>query len=96
MHIVCFWFCLLHSKLESVGHCLWGKQHHDEIHSTRFLEMAYYTAGIHSRISNMTMFGRQLEETAEGFEKGWLNPIVITKLQQFGSLNQIVWIRKEL
>ena len=33
MDFNCFRFCLLCSKLESVGHCLWGKQHHDAIHT---------------------------------------------------------------
>ena len=27
MPFIYFRFCLLYSKLESVGHCLWGKQH---------------------------------------------------------------------
>ena len=41
MHFVSFRFCLLSSKLESsVRHCLWVKQHHDVISSSRNLETA--------------------------------------------------------
>ena len=38
MHLVCFRFCLLCNKPESVRHCLWRNQHHDTIHSTRYLK----------------------------------------------------------
>ena len=40
MHFICFRFCLLYNKLESVEHYLWGKQHHNAIHSFSNLEMA--------------------------------------------------------
>ena len=35
---VCFGFCLLFSKRESVNQCLWGKQHFDAFHTFRNLE----------------------------------------------------------
>ena len=39
-HIRFIWFkfCLLWSKLVTVEHCLWDKQHHDTIHSSKNLE----------------------------------------------------------
>ena len=43
MCFLCFRFCLLCSKLKSVGHYLWGKQNHDAIHSSRNLETACCT-----------------------------------------------------
>ena len=43
MCVVCFRFCLLCSKLESVEHCLCGKQNHDAVHSSRNLETACCT-----------------------------------------------------
>ena len=44
MHAICFKFCLLYSKLKSVGHDLWGKQHHYAIYSCRNSETACCTA----------------------------------------------------
>ena len=32
MRFICFGFCLLCAKLESVEYCLWGKQHYDAVH----------------------------------------------------------------
>ena len=40
MYFICFRFCLLCSKLDSVEQCLWRKQHHDAIHSSRNLKTA--------------------------------------------------------
>ena len=36
MCFVCFGFCLLCSKLELVGHCLWEKQHNDNSLNQKF------------------------------------------------------------
>ena len=44
MCFIYFKFCLLNSKLESEGHCLWEKQHHDTILSPRNLEAVFCTA----------------------------------------------------
>ena len=44
MRYICFRLCLLCSKLESVGHCLWVQQHHNAIHSFRNLEKTSCTA----------------------------------------------------
>ena len=52
MCFVCFRSCLLCSKLESAGHCLWGKQNHDAIHSSRNLKTASYAVGIYNENSN--------------------------------------------
>ena len=42
LHVLYFFrFCLLCCIQESVGHCLWGNQHHDTIHFSKNLEMAY-------------------------------------------------------
>ena len=43
MHFICFRFCLMCSKLNSIGVCLWGKQHHNAIYFTRNLEIAWCT-----------------------------------------------------
>ena len=37
------------SKLDIAGHCLWGKQHHDVIHSSRNFETACYSAWYYTR-----------------------------------------------
>ena len=43
MHFICFRFCLLCCKLDSVGHYVCGKQHYDAIPFSRNLEMACCT-----------------------------------------------------
>ena len=41
MCFICFRFYLLCIKLESIRDCLWGKQCHDAIHSSRNLETVF-------------------------------------------------------
>ncbi len=72
MHIVCFWFCQLHSIVGSVGHHLWEKEHHDAIHSARNLEMACCTAWHSHRklqCEHFRVFGCQSEDSAEDLER---------------------------
>ena len=65
MLFIHFRFCLLCIKLESVRHCLWGKQHHDTIHFSRNLETACCTA-YHSPLKHqyedLVVFGYQCED----------------------------------
>ena len=41
VYFTCFRFCLLCSKLESIKHCQFRKQHNDYIHSTRNSKKTY-------------------------------------------------------
>ena len=50
MHLICFKFCLLCTKLESVGCCLWGKQNHNAIQFSRNLKLVQLDT--HIRTSN--------------------------------------------
>ena len=50
MYFLCFRFCLLFCKLETVVHGLWDKQH--AIHFFRNLKTAYCKVTIHARSSN--------------------------------------------
>ena len=77
-HTFCL-FCLLCTKLESVGHCLRGKQYYESFHSARNLEME----------SCIAWYSRSSSKTS------WINSVMFTKIQQFGSFTWIVLIRKE-
>ena len=44
MCFICFRLSLQCNKLESVGHCLWGKLHHDAINFFRNLEIVFCAA----------------------------------------------------
>ena len=49
-YFIWFKFCLQCHKLKSGGHCLWGKPHHDAIHSSRNLKMACCIASSKTKI----------------------------------------------
>ena len=64
MLFICFRFCLLCSKPESVEDCLRGKKHHNAFHYSRNLEMASCTVGIHLEDPIRRVFGFQ---SGDGF-----------------------------
>ena len=69
---VCFRFCLLHSKLESLWHCLWEKQGHNAIHSSRNLEMSCCTTWLlHRKLQyvDFSLFSCQSENSAVDSKK---------------------------
>ena len=94
MHFVCFRFCPLCSKLESVGQYLWGVKHYDTIHSSINLETACYTACIHIR--RFESIWLSVWGLYSGSEKNWMCSVVITKARLFGSITLIFLIGKEL
>ena len=54
MNFICLRFCLQCCKLESVGHCLWGKQYHDPIHTIRNNMLYCITFTLEAKYKNFT------------------------------------------
>ena len=64
--------CVYCSKQETVEQCLWGKQRHIKIHSTRNLETTCCTSWYWCRkvyFEDFTVFGCQSEASAQDSEK---------------------------
>ena len=82
---------------ESVGHCLWDKQHYDVNHSSRSLETVCCTAWylrrklLYEGIWVWVTIWRQ----CRGFSKSWMSPMEITNVQMLGSNTLIIVIRKK-
>ena len=86
MYFVCFRFCQLCSKVETIGQCSWGNQYHRAIYSSKkFGKGMLY--GCHSPGSSTTKYVsvEMGGERAEDLKKGWMSSMVFTKMQQFGS-----------
>ena len=67
MHLVRFRFYLLRSKLKTIGYCLWGKQHHNAIHSSRNLKITCcILLGIHARSPRVFVY--HYEDSIEDYE----------------------------
>ena len=82
MHFVCFSFFLPCSKLESVGHSLWRKQHQSKILFSLNFETAALMLEIHAKSSNSKIsecLTVNLRTVQSVFEKRWICPMMITK-----------------
>ena len=90
MPFVGFTFCLLCNKPELVGHCVWGKRHHDKYPSQEiWIRHAFRLT--FAPETQIRLFHCQSENNAEDLKRvGWL----ITKVQQFGRFTLIFPIRK--
>ena len=96
MRSVCFRFCLLCSKRDPAGHCLWGKQHHGAFHSPRNFEMAcclFWHSRRKLQYEDLIVFVYQSENSADDSKRaGWVQ----RWFRRYGSSEDSLFlIRKE-